>query len=508
VTLLCNSLPTARVSGIVARMKTSRASALALVAALILPSLVLAVDPPPGGGYPNQNTALGDDALFDLNTTASQNTALGFEALYNNVYGSSNTAVGASALFTDTGDYGNTAVGAGALSITNCTQNNTAVGYFALAGTAARCAGDWTVAIGYEAMAEGGGLSCTAVGSFALMHNAGQLNTAIGEEALAGNTGGIDNTATGWRCLFQNSGGSENTAAGLEAMFFNRTGSHNTAMGATALQSNLGGDDNAAYGQGALRLNTSGHSNTAAGTGALRKNRVGNGNTAEGFGALRENVTGSGNIAFGVEAGDKLTGSDNIAIGSEGVAGEANTIRIGSAQLHKAVYVAGVHGTTISDGVAVMVNSNGQLGVATSSARFKDDIQPMKDASDVLLSLQPVTFRYKKELDSLGTPQFGLVAEQVAKVDPNLVARDDSGQPYTVRYEAVNAMLLNEFLKEHRTVAAQNAQIELLEKRLGEQDKINAEMRAALGAQAEQIQKVNAQLATQQPAARLVSNLQ
>jgi hypothetical protein len=175
---------------------------------------------------------------------------------------------------------------------------------------------------------------------------------------------------------------------------------------------------------------------------------------------------------------------------------DASYIRIGDIKTQKKTFIAGINGVTVSSGVAVVVDKMGQLGVATSSARFKDDIQPMKDASDVLLSLQPVTFRYKKDLDSLGTPQFGLVAEQVAKVDPDLVARDDSGQPYAVRYEAVNAMLLNEFLKAHRRIDKDETAMGEMQESLRAQGATIAQLKSALAAQAAQIEKVSAQMQT------------
>jgi hypothetical protein len=187
--------------------------------------------------------------------------------------------------------------------------------------------------------------------------------------------------------------------------------------------------------------------NTANGVSALIATPPAAINTANGFQALIHNTTGSNNIALGLSAGVNLTtGNYNIDIGNPGVAAEDNTIRIGSGQT--ATFIAGISGSTAASGVAVFVNSSGKLGTLTSSARFKQNIQAMGDVSEVLLALRPVTFRYKKELDPEGTPQFGLVAEDVAKVNPDLVVRDDKGEIYTVRYEAVNAMLLNEFLKE------------------------------------------------------------
>jgi len=177
------------------------------------------------------------------------------------------------------------------------------------------------------------------------------------------------------------------------------------------------------------------------------------------------NTVGSYNVALGVSAGSNLTtGSNNIEIGNSGVAGEANKIRIGATQT--ATFLAGISGATVPTGVAVIVDANGHLGTTTSSSRFKEAIKPMDKASESILALKPVTFRYKHEIDPEGIQQFGLVAEQVEKVNPDLVARDGQGKAYTVRYEAVNAMLLNEFLKEHRTVQEQGATIAELKKQI------------------------------------------
>src|SRR5256886_2264102 len=222
---------------------------------------------------------------------------------------------------------------------------------------------------------------------------------------------------------------------------------------------------NTAEGTDALfSLTTLGFFNTATGFEALFSNTTGNGNTATGFRALVRNTTGNGNIALGNNAGGNLTtGSNNIDIFDRGVAGEANTIRIGKQGTQRTTFIAGISGGTVT-GTAVVVDSNGQLGVAPSSQRFKDAINPMAKASEAILALKPVTFRYKKDLDPAGIPQFGLVAEDVEKVNPDLVARDKQGKPYTVRYEAVNAMLLNEFLKEHKKAAEQQATTTQLKK--------------------------------------------
>jgi len=172
-----------------------------------------------------------------------------------------------------------------------------------------------------------------------------------------------------------------------------------------------------------------------------------------GINALLNNTSGASNIAVGVSAGSNLTiGSNNIDIGAAGLAGESKKIRIGTRGTHNGTFIAGISGVTVPTGIAVIIDSSGHLGTTTSSARFKEALKPMDKASEAILALKPVTFRYKKDLDPDGIPQFGLVAEQVEKVNPDLVARDEQGKPYTVRYEAVNAMLLNEFLKEHQTV--------------------------------------------------------
>jgi hypothetical protein len=417
-------------------MKTSRSSTLGLFAALVLPSLAFAVDPPPGGGYPGENTALGDDALFSL-TTGTNNTADGFDALYNTTTGFRNTAIGHDALF-----------------------NNTT----------------------------------------------GSSSTANGEFALYSNTTGGGNLADGEYTMFSNTTGEFNVAVGYYTLYSNTTAFANTAVGATALFSNTVGTDNIAMGNGAAYGNTTGSGNIGIGGGSLSRNSIGSGNVTVAEYGLEELREGSYNIGIGYGAGWKLFRGDwNIYVGNNGVKeNESGTIRIGDYNRHTSTYIAGIRGVPVADGAEVVISRKGQLGTVSSSSRFNEDIQPMKDASDVLLSLQPVTFRYKKELDSLGTPQFGLVAEQVAKVDPDLVLCDDAGQPYAVRYEAVNAMLLNEFLKEHRKVEeqtginrAQAAEIETLEKSVGR-------LVAAVQAQAAEIGKVSAQVRASALPARLV----
>src|SRR6267378_554013 len=305
----------------------------------------------------------------------------------------------------------------------------------------------------------------TAEGFQALLKlTSGGGNTAIGGGALQQNTTGSGNTATGGGALSQNTTADSNTATGVNALGLNTTGGANTANGFFALLHNTSGIDNTATGDSALLNNTTGSYNTANGFDALFNNTNGTANTAIGSFALVDNQSGSNNtaggnnIGFGFLAGSNLTtGSNNIDIGANvpGVAGEANTIRIGKSGTQKKTFIAGIRGVTVASGVGVIVSSSGQLGTVQSSARFKEDIKPMDKASEALLKLKPVTFRYKQELDPDKMPQFGLIAEEVEKVDPDLVVRDEEGKLTTVRYEAVNAMLLNEFLKEHRTVEAQ-----------------------------------------------------
>src|SRR6516164_9424338 len=336
--------------------------------------------------------------------------------------------------------WGNTAEGADALLSLSSGTNNTAIGADALASNVS-------------------GNDNTAVGFQALLLATGNHNTAVGSEALFFDTGGHDNTATGFQALLNNTSGIENAASGAFALINNQTGDFNTATGTGALQANVGGDANTATGTAALSDNTSGINNTANGVNALFFNTTGHDNTAVGLNALLNN-RGSNNIAVGSQAGSNLTtGSNNIDIGPTGNAGEANTMRIGRPGTQTRTFIAAIRGVTVPSGVGVIVGSNNQLGTVVSSARFKEAIKPMDKASEAILALKPVTFRYKKELDPDHVPQFGLIAEEVEKVNPDLIVRDEDGKLNAVRYEAVNAMLLNEFLKEHRTDEEQEAKI-------------------------------------------------
>ena len=382
------------------------------------------LDPAPDGGYPGNNTAEGDGALFNLGSGASSNTAVGFNALHNNS-ADNNTAVGSQALTFNTTGSDNTAVGSVAGLYIEGSQN-TAIGGFAL---------------------------------FGAINASASYNTAIGFQSLYSISTGYGNVANGWQALYSNRTGSYNTATGAEALYSSDANANNVT------------DFNTATGGRALYTNLSGTSNTATGYLALYNNRSGSYNTAEGIGALSNNAIGSNNVAVGRDAGANLTtGSNNVEIGANvlGKTGEANTIRIGKQGTQTATYIAGISGKTVASGsaVAVFVDSNGKLGTVKSSARFKDEIRPMDKASDTILALKPVTFRYKKELDPDGVTQFGLIAEEVEKIDTRLVIRDEDGKVMTVRYDAVNAMLLNEFLKEHRKVQDQAVAIAQLKEQV------------------------------------------
>jgi hypothetical protein len=387
------------------------------------------VVPPPPGGYPNFTTAAGDHALQAL------------------TLGVGNTAIGTFSLFSVTTGNFNTAVGAGALDL-NTADSNTATGAAAL-----------------------------------LFNTTGTNNTANGTAALEFNETGGQNTANGAFALFSNTSGGTNTATGAGALFANTTGSLNTAIGQGALDSNTSADRNTAVGALALNDDTTGDRNTAIGVFALTQDNTGSFNTAVGVQALDGLTTGGTNTALGVGAGGSVTTANNVICIGANVSGAnvSNTCFIGN--------IRGV--TTINaNALPVVIDAANQLGTMSSSARFKKEIKPMASASQAILALNPVTFHYKS--DKTGTPQFGLIAEEVAAVNPNLVVRDENGEVYTVRYDAVNAMLLNEFLKEHKKTEKLEAAV--------------ASLVATVNEQAAQIQRVSAQLEASKPAPQMVKN--
>lgn len=296
-------------------------------------------------------------------------------------------------------------------------------------------------------------------GANRFLHNFGTNNTFLGMNAGNFTMTGGQNTAIGYQAFQNNTTGTDNTAIGYQALQNNTTGSFNTANGRNALFNNTTGESNTAIGPAVLFTNTSGVSNTAIGGSALSSNTIGVSNTAIGLNALTANTTGNDNIAIGIGAGQSLTtGNNNIAIGHPGVAAEAATIRIGTAGTHLNAFVAGISGATSVAGVGVFVNTAGQLGTLTSSQRVKDHIADMGEASNTLMKLRPVTFHYKSDQNPKGRSlQYGLVAEEVEKVAPGLVARSANGEIETVFYQHLTPMLLNEVQKQQRLIEAQTA---------------------------------------------------
>ena len=439
------------------------------------------VVPAPDGGYPGGNTAEGQGALLML-SNGTFNTAAGFLALRALTLGEFNTAFGAGTLLANTADQ-NTATGAAALLSNTIGSDNTANGAFAL-----------------------------------LRNTEGSENTANGFQALNNNMTGNDNVAIGVTALLSNTTGSGNVAIGLSALSSSTVAGSdspdgaNVAIGPAALQNTNGtgtnnGGGNNAVGQDALRTNTTGFANNAFGVKALFSNTtaventafgddallgttIGGGNTAVGALALKNNTTGVTNTALGFNAGFNVTTANNIIVIGTNVGGQ---------NVDHGCFIGEIFGQTSSSGSAVFINSEGRLGTATSSRRFKEGIKPMDRVSESLFGLQPVTFRYKEEIDPTRAPQFGLVAEDVEKVNPDLVVRDKEGKAYSVRYEQVNAMLLNEFLKAHR-------KHEQEEKTIAELKSGMTALAATVKAQASQIQKVSAQLEASRPAPQVVNN--
>ncbi len=381
----------------------------------------------------SDNTAVGQGALLFIWTS---------DGLPSTTIGKLNTAVGAATLLSNTSGNNNTATGGAAL------ESNTT------------------------------GSSNTATGTFSLFSNTtGGSNTATGFSALFTNTTGTDNTAVGANALQENTTGNGNTAVGGSALFKNTTGAGNTALGENALLANTTGGNNTAFGRQVLAANTLGFGNAAQGFNALLANTSGYRNTAVGNDALETNLTGFYNTAVGFQAGLNITGSYNIDIGNTGVAGDHNTIRIGatsavpgdsSNNVITATYIGGIFGaaTNSTNVAAVYVDSTGHLFSMSSSERFKTAVAPMADVSERLAKLQPVTFLYKT--DPSGTVQYGLIAEEVDKVYPELVIHDDQGRIQGVRYEELAPMLLSEVQKDHEHALAQDAEISALKAQLAE----------------------------------------
>lgn len=332
-------------------------------------------------------------------------------------------------------------------------------------------------------------------------------NTAEGTNALLSRTSGIYNTGIGIYSLLSVTDGDANTGVGAGTLLANTAG-ENTAVGAGALFSNTTAGGNTAGGAFAL-FSSTGLSNTAVGDRALLLNTTGGFNTAVGQAAMLNNTTGSSNIAIGVQAlGNNDTGSSNIAIGNvagTGITTATNVICIGQvsgADVDSRTYIANISGTTVSGGGSDSVTidlTTGLLGHLSSSRRYKEKIQPMDNASETLYRLKPVTYRFKKEFDATQSLDYGLIAEDVAEVDPDLAIRDAKGQVESVRYTAINAMLLNEFLKAHRKSEEQEAEITQLMEDMGK-------LVAHVKQQDSQIQTMSAEIEMSKAAPRVVVN--
>jgi hypothetical protein len=384
----------------------------------------------------------GGTPVFSAPADKSLNFSAGLGALQsiapNGFDGTNNTAVGTNALHAETAGTDNTAVGVAALSSLTTACCNTAVGSGALR-----------------------------------MNTDGMDNVAIGPGALGANISGSSNVGIGEGALNLNTTGDGNVAIGEIALLSNTSGSSNIALGNQALGDNTTGNSNIAVGEIALSSNTTGNNNVAVGFYTLFQNTTGLANTAVGEAALGSTTTGSGNIALGSQAGSSVTtGSNNIYIGNSGSAADNGATYIGTDGKQTSAFIAGISGVNVS-GVPVLVSGSGQLGIAASSRRFKQDIREMGDATDGLMRLRPVTYRYKQPFDDGSRPlQYGLIAEEVAEVYPDLVARSADGQIQTVKYLLLDSMLLNEVQKQRAAITAQQEKIQWLENRLAHLESI------------------------------------
>jgi hypothetical protein len=310
-------------------------------------------------------------------------------------------------------------------------------------------------AFGFQALLNNTTGKYNAAGGYQALYDnlTGIANTAFGYKAQVANTNGAYNTAYGFEALLATTSGSSNTACGAQALYFNTSGYDNTASGCSALFENTTGYGNTACGFYAVVGNTTGVFNTGIGYQALYQNATGNDNTAVGYYALT-NATGNRNTALGFGAGHNITsGNNNIMIGHLGTSTDSAIIRIGTPGVHSAAFLAGVNGVTVSSGAAVYIDANGQLGTLTSSRRFKTNIKAIGAISGKLMSLRPVQFRYNDAAEKGPHPvQYGLIAEEVAKVYPNLVQYDKQGKPFTVYYHLLTPMLLNELQKAHSQI--------------------------------------------------------
>jgi len=393
------------------------------------------------------NTAMGTKALLEViadnkSIEGHLNTAAGYYALSINGSGFQNTAIGTYALQSNTGGEDNTAAGALALSGNGMGHDNTAVGTEAL-----------------------------------LANSTGDDNTSVGSFSLASNTTGSDNTAVGQGSLFANSTGAGDSAIGYGALSSNSTGTNNTAAGTNSLDANTTGNNNTGLGASSLAASTTGGDNTAVGGAAMAHNVSGSNNVAVGNNALKNDSAGNDNIAVGFDAGDNLQGSNNIAIGNTGSATDSGVVRIGTPGTQTALYLAGV-ATTHVTGASVIVTASGQLGVLASSERYKTDIESLSSSTEKLSRLRPVSFHLTSE--PTGPVQYGLIAEEVDKVYPELVIRDDKGAVQGVRYDELAPMLLAVMKRQQATIESQakhaaNQDAEMLALKLEEEQKVSAQ---------------------------------
>lgn len=324
----------------------------------------------------------------------------------------------------------------------------------------------------------------------------GARDTAVGVNSMAALTSGNSNTGLGYNSLLVCTSGGSNTALGTFSQNATTTGSVNTSVGSGSLSANTTGSGNVAVGNSAMSRNTTSGDNVAVGLNALFFTTAGS-NTAVGSNALATDTTGTGNIGLGYFAGSNISsGSNNIDIGNSAPGNESNTIRIGNTQT--AAFLAGVSGVTVASGVQVYIDSNGQLGTLTSSVRYKEDVADMAGASSLLMKLRPVTFHYKAPYDD-GSHllQYGLIAEEVAKVDPELVQFDGKGQAQTVRYHVVSMMLLNEVQQQEGKLANQTAEIGTLRTLADRQRTELDQQKQLLAEQGARLQKLEALLAHQ-----------
>ena len=420
----------------------------------------------------SNNTALGFQAIAMGTGNGSDNTAVGNQALHLNTTGGFSVAVGSRALFNNTTGGGNTAVGADAQRLGTSGSWNTAIGEKALEANLS----NYNTAVGNRASWRNTtGVYNTAVGALAAQATTtGGYNVAIGPVALYANTTGGGNVAVGAEALYTNVTGEKNTVVGEKALYTG-TGSFNVAVGNRAMAATTTGASNTAVGTNTLDANSTGDANVAVGTGALGGSTTASNNTAVGAGALSEATAGGDNIGVGFNAGLGLTtGTGNIYVGGlAGSGGESNTIRVGTAQT--SAYMAGISGQTSASGVAVFVNGSGKLGTATSSRKFKEDIAGLGEGViGRLQALRPVSFVYKPAFDDGSHQlQYGLIAEEVAEVFPELVVRDGHGEVQTVRYHFLAPLLL--------------AEVQRLERE-------RAELAAAVAAQSDELRRLRSEM--------------